>query len=327
MGGESGKNNSSGSHNAFFGAQAGYTNTTTGGNSFFGYQAGYSNTGTGNTFVGDTAGYANTTADYSTYVGSLAGSASTGSGNTGLGRRAGEANTTGGNNTFLGYWSGQHNTTGGSNLFAGYYTGLSNTTENANSFLGTYSNGVVGISNATAVGYRASVGASNSLVLGSISGVNAASADTKVGIGTTTPTRNLEVRKDQAGSTYIQITNTNDTIDVSRSRFAVVAGTVTQEMQSIAKDGGYFGTTSAHPFRIYTSGNTRMTVTAAGNVGINTMTPTEKLHVAGNIRVTGGTILYSAPEEDLPDYVFEKDYRLMPLEDLQTLPGEGEAPA
>jgi hypothetical protein len=80
----------------------------------------------------------------------------------------------------------------------------------------------------------------------------------------------------------------NDAIDVSRSRFALVAGGVTQEMQSIAGDGGYFGTTSNHPFRIYTNKNTRMTIDAAGNVGINTPTPTERLHVVGNIRVVGG---------------------------------------
>ena len=79
----------------------------------------------------------------------------------------------------------------------------------------------------------------------------------------------------------------NDAVDVSRSRFALVAGGVTQEMQSIARDGGYFGTTSNHPFRIYTNKNTRMTVAANGYIGINTTTPTERLHVVGNLRVQG----------------------------------------
>src|SRR6202044_146580 len=41
--------------------------------------------------------------------------------------------------------------------------------------------------NVTAIGANAQVGASNSMVLGSINGVNGATASTNVGIGTTTP--------------------------------------------------------------------------------------------------------------------------------------------
>ena len=311
-----GYSNTLGNLNSFFGYRSGYSNTTSDSNSFFGYQTGYNNTGSFNSFVGDMAGYSNTEGQYNTFVGSVAGNSNTtGDGNSALGRRAGHGNIAGSNNTFLGFWAGAYNTNGSNNLFSGDNSGTSNTTGSFNSFLGSYADGVAGITNATAVGARAEVGASNSLVLGSIAGLNGAPADTKVGIGTTTPSRQLEVRKDQAGSTYIQITNQNDTADASRSRFAVVAGGVTQEMQSIARDGGYFGTTSNHPFRIYTNKNTRMTIDAAGNVGINTLTPTERLHVVGNIRFTG-SLINSAPEEDIPDYVFEQGYPLMPLEQL-----------
>jgi hypothetical protein len=38
--------------------------------------------------------------------------------------------------------------------------------------------------------------------------------------------------------------------------------------------------------------------------------------VVGNIRVTGG-ITYGAPETDIPDYVFEPDYKLMRIEELE----------
>ncbi len=316
FGSNAGFNNTNGVNNAFFGYGAGNANSVGGGNSFFGHQSGYSNTASNNSFFGSGAGFANTTGSSNAFFGTAAGFANTGgSYNSALGRRAGEKTTLGLYNTFLGYLSGMNNTTGWDNLFAGYSTGSSNTTEDYNSFIGDYSNGVAGITNATAVGYRAQVNASNSLVLGSINGINGATADTNVGIGTTTPSRLLEVRKDQAASTYLQVTNANDTIDASRSRFSLVAGTVTQEMQSIAKDGGYFGTTSNHPFRIYTNRNTRMTIDASGNVGINTLTPTERLHVVGNIRFTG-TIINSAPDENLPDYVFEPDYPLMTVEQL-----------
>ena len=49
------------------------------------------------------------------------------------------------------------------------------------------------LTNATAIGANAQVSQSNSLVLGSINGFNGATADTNVGIGTTTPTKRLHV--------------------------------------------------------------------------------------------------------------------------------------
>lgn len=52
------------------------------------------------------------------------------------------------------------------------------------------------------------VGASNSLVLGSINGVNGATADVNVGIGTTTPDRKLEVAG--TGNQFARISTTNN---------------------------------------------------------------------------------------------------------------------
>jgi hypothetical protein len=60
----------------------------------------------------------------------------------------------------------------------------------------------------------------------------------------------------------------------------------------------------------------RVSILNTGNVGIGTTAPTERLHVVGNIRVTG-SITYGAPEEPLPYYVFEPDYILMPIDDLE----------
>src|SRR4029077_1341710 len=91
------------------------------------------------------------------------------------------SNTTGSFNTGVGLYSGG---TGDGSFMSGQ----------GNTFLGAYTVAGLGtFNNAAAVGAYAEVGASNSLVLGSIAGVNNCTASnscasTNVGIGTTTPT-------------------------------------------------------------------------------------------------------------------------------------------
>ncbi|HZE71508.1 MAG TPA: tail fiber domain-containing protein [Pyrinomonadaceae bacterium] len=195
FGGNAGYSNTTGGANAFFGLQAGTSNTTGNVNSFFGYHAGYANTtGAANSFFGEQAGLQNTTASENAFFGFNAGvSNTTGPSNAFFGGNAGAFNTTAGNNSFFGASAGQNNTTGTYNTFFGRNSGLSNTTENANTFLGSNTNGAAGITNTTAVGANASVTQSNSLVLGSINGVNGATADTNAGIGTTAPNARLHI--------------------------------------------------------------------------------------------------------------------------------------
>ena len=57
------------------------------------------------------------------------------------------------------------------------------------------------------------------------------------------------------------------------------------------------------------------TGTAFGNVGIGTANPTSRLHVNGDIRVSGGNFIDDDPPSP-PDYVFEPDYQLIPLDEL-----------
>jgi hypothetical protein len=152
----------SGSQNAFFGTQAGTSNTSGTSNSFFGYAAGVNNlNGGGNSFFGNSSGLVNTSGQLNAFFGSA----------------AGDHNSTGDNNTFVGTGAGNTNTTGGSNTMLGYLADV----------------GSNNLTNATAVGARALVTQSNSLVLGSTNGINGANADTKVGIGTTAPTFKLTV--------------------------------------------------------------------------------------------------------------------------------------
>ncbi len=330
----SGQANWLGSYNAFFGDRAGYSNTMGDGNSFFGYNAGYTNSsGTGNSFFGNSAGYFNSTQNMNSFFGDHSGyrndsgagnsffgynagySNSSGGGNAFFGNSAGYTNRYGSSNSFFGDHSGSANYNGSLNSFFGYNAGVSNTAEQANTFLGAQSNGIGGITNATAIGAQAQVTQSNSLVLGSISGVNGASTNTNVGIGTTAPKARLDVIGPIYSSAWGPLTGsglallydqagTGTGLLLSYDSVADHALDFAFRGLTIDLRSGYYGNTSA------------LFVTSGGNIGIGTKTPSERLQVVGNLKVSGN-IIYGAPEEPVPDYVFDSDYRLMPVEELQ----------
>lgn len=166
-----------------------------GNNLFVGLNTGPNNGGFNNSFAGNNAGAANTAGYQNTFFGANAGSANTfGLSNSFFGMAAGEANDSGSENSFFGVGAGATNNLGTNNVFFGRNAGITNTTGSENTIVGSIANVLVNnLTNANAFGYRAAVGASNSLILGSINGVNGATANTKVGIGTTTPAFRLDV--------------------------------------------------------------------------------------------------------------------------------------
>lgn len=207
------RNNTTGTHNSAHGSNALRSNTTGISNSASGYFALYSNTtGLGNTANGASALYANTIANHNTAVGYVVlTNTTTGSFNTAQGSYALNLNTSGANNTATGYSalyanaSGSNNvangnaalyanTTGFNNTGLGYEALNTLTTGNHNTAIG-YASDVASadITNASAIGSNAYVSASNSVVIGSINGINGATASVNVGIGTTTPTARLDV--------------------------------------------------------------------------------------------------------------------------------------
>jgi hypothetical protein len=153
-------------------------------------------------------------------------------------------------------------------------------------------------------------------------------ADGDVGIGTASPEfdansskfvtieggtelSELGVGSNQSGTTANlgQLAFFNSNLGTTEKRNAIIAS---------ANDGA---TNSGNLRFLLTNAGTlseRMRIGANGRVGIGTTAPTEKLEVSGgNIRVTGGSFIDDGTTLNVPDYVFEDDYRLMTLDQLR----------
>ena len=138
-------------------------------------------------------GSQNTANSYFGFAGNQTG---TGGDNVGTGQIALLNNTTGNENTANGVAALKFNAGGSNNSAVGYFALSANTTGSNNTALGANAgpdSAHPSLSNSTAIGANAQVTTSNALVLGSINGVNGATADTLVGIGTTAPAAKLDV--------------------------------------------------------------------------------------------------------------------------------------
>ena len=81
----------------------------------------------------------------------------------------------------------------------GFSAGSANTVGSGLTLVGNLANPAVNnLTNATAIGNRAWVAASDALVLGSINGVNGATASARVGIGTPSPEYSLNLNAPDA---------------------------------------------------------------------------------------------------------------------------------
>jgi hypothetical protein len=285
-------NVNTGIQNAAFGYQAMLANSSGGQNVAFGHRAMASNTtGAENTAIGRNALTANVTGIANTAVGSRALSSSTGNDNTAIGAdalvnatgnanvaigtQAGTSMTSANNNAALGAGALFATTTGSFNVAAGNTALSNNTTGVGNSALGHNAEVATGgLVNATAIGFNAMVSASNSMVLGSINGVNGATANTRVGIGTTSPTSPLQVTaQDGDVGPANSGTAANGSIRVSGGTNGVV-------LDVGVADDLYFGSyLQSHRPTDQSINSPLLLNPNGGNVGVGTTTPNHILHV------------------------------------------------
>lgn len=191
-------------------------------NTFYGYQSGrFVTTGEENTASGAGTLQAMITGSYNTALGYDALALNANSFNTAIGHTALYNNSSGAGNVAIGYHGLFTNETGGLNTAVGYNANVS-----ANNF-----------TNTTAIGAFAYAGASNSLVLGGINGINGASSDTKVGVGTTTPSERLDVVGNlKLTGKFITPSGANAIVETD----TLVAGTVTVNTNKIATNSVIF---------------------------------------------------------------------------------------
>jgi hypothetical protein len=324
FGAHSGNQNTTGGQNTFVGDSAGFNNTTASQNTFLGKDAGLANTvGEQNTFMGFQSGASNLFGAWNTSVGTFAGWQNNNCCNAFIGWGAGAFNLGGSNsflginagygssgtsfgwynaalgsysgfqlvngisNSFVGAYSGYLTTNGSYNVFVGDSAGYANGLGNNNTMLGYQANLSAGnLNNATAIGNKAFVSGNNNMVLGSINGVNGATADTKVGIGTTAPTNKLHVVLNDPGGAPAAV--------LLENIGGPSVGEATLALKNIATgDSSWMiglNETNHLSFAIGTQlvgGTTKMFLNANGNLGLGTTSPSEKLDVIGNIRSSG----------------------------------------
>jgi hypothetical protein len=147
------------------------------------------------------------------------------------------------------------------------------------------------LTNSTAIGAKASVSASNCLVLGSINGLNNATADVNVGIGTTSPQSALHISRGAAGAPpnggalLVVEDNTNAYISLMTPN-ANESGILFGNPSGTAAGGVIYNSTAPNGLAFRTNGNvTRAVIDATGRLGVGTTSPATRVDVNGGLTI------------------------------------------
>ena len=199
------------------------------------------------TAVGISALRANTTGFNNTAMGNFASSSNTsGDFNVGVGNIALSLNTTGDSNTAVGYAALATNTIENNNTAIGFgagnpaYVGGAYVTGNNNTYIGAYTQNKLTTSNSTAIGYGASISASNTIQLGdtAITDVLTSGVVSATGFQTTGTVTATSFVGDGSGLTNLPTASLNASITARLSEILIQPHEVTTNT-SVSYPPGY----------------------------------------------------------------------------------------
>jgi hypothetical protein len=315
-----------------------------------GAYSGIGNTGQNVTVNGANAGQSNT-GDYATFTGAFSGNYNTGNNVTATGFSA--ANNSSGNNltangALAGYTnSGSDVTAMGANA-SQYNSGNRVAAIGFNASQYNRGNDVTAIgyntaqfnlkNNVTAIGAYATVTVDNAISLGSINGINGATADVKVGIGTTAPSEKLHIQNGTIrivdgteGAGKILTSDANGVASWQPAAFAknavladnglilngntVSLGSALNQHTAITSNGFGLSIRGSKATTTFTGdGN----LFSSGKIAIGT---TDLAQIGNYSLAVNGSAIFTKASVKLignwPDYVFEPAYKLSTLTEVE----------
>ena len=180
---------------------------------------------------------------------------------------------------------------------------------------------------ATAIGAFAFANQPDTVILGSIAGVNSSATYAKIGVGTSAPAEAVDVERSAAAARF-QLTSFTSIASEApqyiqrRARGTTAAPTAVQNNDNL-------GLFSFRGYNGSSMGGSRATITAqAAGAFSASSTPTRLIFATTPVgQTTPQSVLVITPDGKVqvkgvnlivPDYVFEEDYKLMPLSELKS---------
>lgn len=213
-----------------------------------------------------------------------------GDGNVSIGAFANFTDTGSLRNTAVGFQALALKVSGNLNTALGQSSGISLRAGARNTFVGSGANVLSdSLVNATAIGANAQVDTSNAMVLGSISGLNGATANTNVAIGTIKPKAALHVSRGSYGGSFVIPASRTLIVESNASSYIQLlhptiseSGILAGNTATTIKSALIFTADSSVQIRAGGGASTNLHVDNSGNVGIGTVNPNNRLHVSVN---------------------------------------------